>query len=160
MKTAAFALLFVLVPLTAEAQSNPKRTLGKKLEWIGIGSLVGGAGIAAIGASRKETVTHFAPSGANNCTVSVFGAVTAVACVSVVATTPPSSPLAVPGTTSVSTPAATSTEERRAVNWKMVGPAIGVAGAGAFLTHLGHIRVKKAELSIQPSGGVQLAFKW
>lgn len=190
MKPVAFALLFFL-PVAAGAQdqsSRQRRSSGKKMVWVGVGSLAGGAALAVFGAmSGKETVTRYTGTAANpNCVTTGTGSVSATACTvaTIVAVTVPvvtatggtlvpsnppgggtsSTPLPAPGNTSiipvVATSSFTTSTERCAANWKIIGPAIGVAGAGAFLTHLGRVRVKKAELSVRPSGALQLAFKW
>ena len=179
MKPIAFALLFFILPVTARSQDQSpqqRRSSGKKIQWLGVGSLLGGAGLAVFGAvSGKETVTHFSSTPNANCTSVQNASASAVACVVFAGAIPvaggsgsaPLAPPSSPGGSStplsvitLSTPALITTEERRTVNWKIVAPAIGAASAGAFLAHLGHARVKKAELSVRPNGALQLAFRW
>jgi hypothetical protein len=174
MKSIALAVLLSFLPVVARAQdpSGPqKRSSGKKMEWVGLGGLLGGVGVAILAiASGKETVATYSTTTTtnSNCTVFETGSVSAVACTSSVSSvaatggvTAPLTPPGSPGTSSVSSVATTvSTEQRRFTNWKIVGLAAGVAGAGALFMYLGHVRVKSAELSVRPNGAVQLAFKW
>jgi hypothetical protein len=155
MKPIIAGLLLLLTPMAALAQHQQHST-AKKLEWIGIGALAGGVGATVAGVTRKREVptATFMP----NTSCAAFPAMT---CVPVVT-----------GTTTVIMPAGTmqvgtgtgsfvlSTQQHRATNWKLAGPAIGAAGAGALMLELGHLQVKRAELSIRPDGVIRVAIKW
>lgn len=161
MKPVTFALLFFFLPVAAQAQnqSGQERSSGKKMQWAGVGTLAGGVGLIVLSAvSGKEPVTRSIPSTTEvaRCSPPGPGLVTVVECTIGIGGQPPTSTLP-PITVTTMT---TVFEQRRVVNWTIVGPAIGVAGAGALLAHLGHVRVKKAELSVRPSGAVQFAFNW
>ncbi len=157
MRPAAFALLFFFLPLAARAQApsaDQQRSLGKKMQWLGIAAMVGGAGLAVAGiATGKETstVTSFSQNG--NCTSFTSGSSVATTCFVVAGPGTPSGSSGTSGVISYS-------QERHATAWKIAAPGIAVAGAGVLLTRVGHTRIKKAELSIRPDGALRLAFKW
>jgi hypothetical protein len=183
MKPIAFALLVLFLPIAARARDpsvQQQRSSGKKMQWAGFGGLLGGAAIAVLGiASGKEnvtTTTYSSTSTNSNCTVTGSAVACASSAVAALVPVPPATgggttPLtppgggstitSIPGTATMTSPTATIfTEQRQTANWKIAGPAAGVAGAGALLMYLGHVRVKNAELSVRPNGAVQLAFKW
>ncbi len=91
MKPVAFALVFFFLPVAAGAQdqsSRQQRPSGQKMVWLGVGSLVGGAALAAFGAmSRKETMARYTGTAANsNCVSSGSGPVSSTVCAVAAAT--------------------------------------------------------------------------
>jgi hypothetical protein len=50
--------------------------------------------------------------------------------------------------------------QRRGINWKVVGPAIGAAGAGAFALYRNHVAKRRADLAVRPNGTVQVSYAW
>jgi hypothetical protein len=155
MKAVLVALLLLLMPFNALAQNQPEHhSKAKKLEWIGIGAIAGGIAGTVIGiATGKATQEVFTYLQSGTCSTFQSSSSTASTCVTFVTGS----------TTRVGTATGTitlSTQPHRATNWKIAGPAIGAAGAGALMLELGQLQVKRAELSIRPDGGVKVAFRW
>jgi hypothetical protein len=155
MKSFLVALFLLLTPFNALAQNPPEQhSKAKKLEWIGIGALAGGISGTVIGiATGKSTQEVFTYLQSGTCSTFQSSSSTASTCVTFVTGS----------TTQVGTTTGTitfSTQQHRATNWKIAGPAIGAAGAGALMMELGHLQVKRAELSIRPDGALRVAFKW
>ena len=152
MKPIIAALLLLLTPMAALSQ-HQQHSKAKKLEWIGIGAIAGGIAGTVIGiATGREAQQGFHVNSSGNCTTIQSPSTTVTSCVTVTTT----------GTINIGTITNTvsSTPLRRATNWKIAGPAIGAAGAGALMLELAHLQVKRAEFSIRPDGGVKVAFKW
>jgi hypothetical protein len=173
MRAAAIAVLIAFLPsvVTGQNQAPQQQSSGKKLKWIGIGAAIGGAGLAAIALSGDGVSSRESTAGSFSCgnpgpTVVVIG------CGSVVAAAVPfpggstgtggTSPLTPPGVSAMNSvnTFGVSLPQQRMTNWKLLGPAIGVAGLGGFLFYEGHIRGKKAALSVAPEGGVRLQLRW
>jgi hypothetical protein len=155
MKPFLVALL-LLMPFNLLAQNQPGRhSKAKKLEWVGIGALAGGIAGTVIGiATGKTTQEVFTYLQSGTCSTFQSSSSTASTCVTFVS-----------GSTTLQVGTATGTitlssQPRRTTNWKIAGPAIGAAGAGALMLELAHLQVKRAEFSIRPDGGVKVAFKW
>jgi hypothetical protein len=168
MKPVALAVLIALVPATAMAQ-NPQSS-GKKMKWIALGSIIGGATFGAFAAftgNKQPTATN--TSAFSQCTsppiTSSSSAITQV-CIVGTPTAPaignaPTTIQMTFGAGSVRTSALTlANSQQRTTNWKLAGPAIGATSVGAFLLYRYHVRVKKADVSLRPDGAVQLAFTW
>jgi hypothetical protein len=168
MTPVTLALLITLAPTAAMAQNPPSS--GKKLKWVALGSVIGGAALGAFAAfSEKETKTVATRvTASSHCVVTPAASTPAVsavvACVIVGQPAQPNGPLSVPttfGAGSVSTSFVTlSNSPQRGINWKLAGPAIGATSVGGFLLYRYHVRVKKADVSLRPDGAVQLAFTW
>jgi hypothetical protein len=142
MKRIPALFLILLIPIAGLAQHRPaQRSTAKKLKWIGIGALAGGATGAVIG-----VVTGKEPP--PTCFYLQVGPATGA---------PPTGCAALSGIVASQTVAP---ERRRATNWKIAGPSLGAAAAGAMLFELGHVQMKKAQLSIRPDGAVRVAFRW
>jgi hypothetical protein len=152
MKTFLIALLLLLMPFKAVAQNQTEQhSKAKKLEWIGIGALAGGVAGTVIGIATGKATQEVARY--QLCSTLQSSSSTPSTCVTFLTGS----------TTQVATTTGTftlSTQQHRATNWKIAGPAIGAAGAGALLLELGHLQVKRAEFSIRPDGGVKVAFRW
>jgi hypothetical protein len=121
-------LVVLLLLVTVPAQAQDKK-------WIGLGGILGGAGLAIVGATHKETETITRTTMLPDCVVGGTANATGVACAS------PAGSI-------------TTTEQRRNTNWKLIGPAIGLAGAGAVLFKVGRTQVSVRQ------GGIRVAFKW
>jgi hypothetical protein len=179
MKRIAAVLLIVLLPTALMAQTaGPPKVTRSKTKWIAIGSVIGGAGLAFAAVSSKGSASSAKAS-------SGFGSSSISSVASVVATTggvagvaasvgipsapggtnPPgtSGPVAVPGTSAASpfpTIATLTMTPNRGTNWKMVGPAIGLASVGGILLYRDHQNKKRAEIALKSPSAVQFAFSW
>jgi hypothetical protein len=170
-------VLIALAPTAAMAQ-NPQSS-GKKLKWIALGGVIGGATLGAFAAFSGEKPAPLSAAKTNSSIVATVsscpapitnGAVTvAVICESIGNPVGGSSaPLTPPGTFPVTfgvrgaptTMFTLANAQQRSTNWKLAGPAIGATSVGAFLLYRYHVRVKKADVSLRPDGAVQLAFTW
>lgn len=171
MKPVALALLIALVPTAAMAQNT--QSSGKKLKWIALGGLIGGATLGAFAAfsgdKRAATSNVTALSSCNSAVQNALppSASVVVACIVAVPIPPATSgPITLPqpltsaaGSVPVSV-LALSSPQQRGINWKLAGSAIGASSVGGLLLYRYHVRVKKADVSLRRDGAVEVAFTW
>jgi hypothetical protein len=165
-KLIALALLAALLPTAAVAQnSSPSQgASGKKTKLFALGSVIGGVGLIVLSTTTGKQTSSSTTSGArcfgaatpsSNCNTTFFGFGGTTSPAGSSSGFPTSAIYGI-GSRSTGLPSV----QGRGTNWKLVGPAIGAIGVGTFALYRSHVSARRADLSIRPSGAVQLSYKW
>jgi hypothetical protein len=173
-RAVAFALLIALLPAAAIAQTSapqPSRSSGSKIKWIALGGVIGGVGTALLGAATGRSSEQNSLSTNNSrcfgggvCSLVEFGTGSACqfgATVNTGCGVPSAPNLGGLGFGGGPTALGSSfIPQRRGINWKMIGPALGAAGLSAFVLYRSHVSARKADVSLRSNGALQLSYQW